>query len=293
MSSEENCRPEMSIVRRYFEAMAAYWQEIYGHYDVNAVIYQERSALVLSLLEELAMPVRSDVLEIGCGAGLISVALAQRGYVVKATDLVAPMLELTRQAAKKAQVTQFIETTQCDIHLLPFPNESFMLVMAIGVLPWLPSLNEPMLEMVRVLRPDGHLIVTTDNHWSFIRVLNPFVWARLLGIRIPDRLRFWKRHNQPVTSRCSVRDFDARLPGLGLGKIYGKTLGFGPFWLLNRLLPQAFGVKLHHGLQCLAETGVPLLRCAGAQYITLSKKLHEPMLSTIRESSTFTGFPRI
>jgi len=50
-------------------------------------------------------------------------------------------------------------------------------------------------------------------------------------------------------------------------------LGFGPFWLLNRLLPQAFGVKLHRALQGLADRGVPVLRSAGAQYITLSRKV--------------------
>jgi ubiquinone/menaquinone biosynthesis C-methylase UbiE len=213
------------------------------------------------------------VLEIGCGAGSITVALAQRGYAVKATDLVASMLEHTRQAAGKAGVGQFIETRQCDVHHLPFLNDSFMLVLAIGVLPWLPSLDEPMREMVRVLRPDGYLIVTTDNRWRLSYVLHPLAWARLVGIRIPDRLRFWKRHNEPLLTTCSVRTFDAALPRFALEKLFGRTFGFGPFWMLDRLLPQAFGVKLHHGLQYLAERGVPLLRSAGGQYITVSRKV--------------------
>jgi ubiquinone/menaquinone biosynthesis C-methylase UbiE len=273
MFAEGKSPSEMSIVHKYFEARTAYWHEIYGRHDVNSVIHQERRALVLSLAENLGMPPRSDVLEVGCGAGIISVALAQMGYAVQATDLVASMLEHTRQAAEKAGVEHLIETKQCDVHHLPFPNDSFDLVMAIGVLPWLPSLDEPMREMVRVLRPDGYLIVTTDNRWRLSYLLHPFAWARIVGIRIPDRLRFWKRHNVPLMTTWSVRAFDAQLPRFALEKLFGKTLGFGPFWMLDKLLPQAVEVKLHRGLQYLAGRGVPLLRSAGGQYITVSRKV--------------------
>ena len=130
-----------------------------------------------------------------------------------------------------------------------------------------------MREMVRVLRPHGYLIVTIDNRLRMSHVVHPFAWARLVGIRIPDCLRFWKRLEVPLTTSCSVSEFDARLPEFRLEKIRGTTLGFGPFWLLNRLLPQAFGVKLHRALQGLADRGVPVLRSAGAQYITLSRKV--------------------
>jgi ubiquinone/menaquinone biosynthesis C-methylase UbiE len=263
---------EVNGVRKYFESVALFWRDIYRRHDVNAVIHQERRAAVLSLVDNLPIPPRSEVLEIGCGAGLTAVALAERGHSVKATDLAPPMLALTRCLADESGVGPLVKTQRCDTHDLPFPNASFTLVLAIGVLPWLSSLDAPMREMVRVLRPGGFLIVTTDNRWRLIHVVHPFAWARLVGIRIPDGLRFWKRSEGPLTTSYPVREFDSRLASLGLEKVTGATLGFGPFWLLHRLLPQAFSVKLHHGLQRSADRGVPLLRSAGAQYITLSRK---------------------
>jgi len=264
---------EVKEVRKYFESATLYWRDIYGLHDVFAVIHQERRAAVLSLVDQLSIPPPADVLEIGCGAGFTAVSLAERGYSVTATDLATPMLALTRRLADESGAGKLVQTKQCDTHHLPFPDGSFTLVMAIGVLPWLRSLEAPMREMVRVLRPHGYLIVTIDNRLRMSHVVHPFAWARLVGIRIPDCLRFWKRLEVPLTTSCSVSEFDARLPEFRLEKIRGTTLGFGPFWLLNRLLPQAFGVKLHRALQGLADRGVPVLRSAGAQYITLSRKV--------------------
>jgi ubiquinone/menaquinone biosynthesis C-methylase UbiE len=269
----EGCSAESESVREFFESTAPYWEEVYGRHDVVSVIYQERRDIVLSVVDMLPTPARSDVLEIGCGAGSISIALARRGHAVKATDLAAPMLGRTRKLADEAGVGQFIETHQCDTRHLPFPDNSFNLVMAIGVLPWLSSLLEPMREMIRVLQPGGYLIVTVDNRYRMSYVLHPSAWARLVGIRLPGRPRFRKRYKIPPSTTCSVHKFDALLPALGLEKLWGATLGFGPFYLLNRVLPQASGVKLHHALQSLADRRVPLIRSAGAHYIALSRKV--------------------
>src|SRR2546429_4178898 len=56
----------------------------------------------LGLVDELALPSGSHILEIGCGAGLTTIALAQRGFTVQAVDTVDRMVALTRQAATEA-----------------------------------------------------------------------------------------------------------------------------------------------------------------------------------------------
>jgi SAM-dependent methyltransferase len=264
--------PAKPGIREYFESHASYWQEIYRGRDVQSVIYQERRAMVCSILDELPLTPGSEVLEIGCGAGLTAVDLALRGFSVKATDLVSDMLERTRRLAEEAGVGHLVETRQCDTYHLPYADKSFALVMAIGVLPWLTSLREPLREMIRVVKPGGYLIVTSDNRYRMTYILHPFAWARLAGIQIPDRFRFWKRPDGPSAAMYTVREFDARLTTLGVEKVFGATLGFGPFWSLDRVLPKPCGVMLHKGLQRLADAGVPLIRSAGAQYIALLRK---------------------
>ena len=54
-----------------------------------------------------------EVLEIGCGAGLTSVALAQRGHSVIATDVAPAMLALTRKLVAQAEVDDLVQTRSC------------------------------------------------------------------------------------------------------------------------------------------------------------------------------------
>ena len=259
-------------VREHFDSAAPYWREIYGRRDVEGIIYQERLAAILSLVAGLGIPLTDAILEVGCGAGSAAIALAQQGHAVTAIDVSEPMLEITRLHAGEAGVGRLVQVSEGDVHRMPFRDNSFSVVIAVGVLPWLPSIHEPLAEMLRVLRPGGHLIVTMDNRFRMIHVLHPFAWARLVGIKVPEALRFWDRSKAPRPATCSVRGFDAHLAAAGLEKVSGRTLGFGQFWMLNRILPEALEVKLHRALQALADKSVPLLRSAGIHYITLSRK---------------------
>ena len=258
----------------YFDSGASFWRDVYEAGDVFAVIHQERRAAVLSMVDRLSLAPRSAVLEVGCGAGATSVALAQRGFAVQATDVAPGMLALTRELVAQAGVDHLVETRQCDAYKLSFPDQSFALALAIGVLPWLPSLDEPMREMVRVVQPGGHLIVTIDNRLRLNNIIHPFAWTRVFGLNTPDWLAFWRmKRNHPVASMCFTRDFDARLPAYGLEKCDGITLGFGPFWGVAKVLPRWVGVKLHRILQTLADKDIPPFRSTGSQYITVLKRV--------------------
>jgi cyclopropane fatty-acyl-phospholipid synthase-like methyltransferase len=68
-----------SSVDKYFKAAAKQWDEIYELDTVYARIHQERRRIVLSMAENVALQVEARVLEVGCGAGLATVALAESG----------------------------------------------------------------------------------------------------------------------------------------------------------------------------------------------------------------------
>src|SRR5207244_3148041 len=88
----------------HFRYSANYWRDLYNANGLFEVIHQQRRAIVLGLVDELALPSGSHILEIGCGAGLTTIALAQRGFTVQAVDTVDRMVALTRQAATEAGV---------------------------------------------------------------------------------------------------------------------------------------------------------------------------------------------
>src|SRR5215211_2047402 len=89
----------------YFARKSPFWRDIYGGSDLRALIYQERFKRALDCIEQLGLPPGSRALEIGCGVGVLSIALAERGFAVTATDTVPEMCDLTRQNAAERGVT--------------------------------------------------------------------------------------------------------------------------------------------------------------------------------------------
>src|SRR2546421_6738338 len=84
-------------VNAYFQSQSWFWREIYADNCVRADIIRDRHAAVLRWIDDLALPPGSQVLEIGCGAGFMAVALAQRGFRVQDIDSEEPMVVLARQ----------------------------------------------------------------------------------------------------------------------------------------------------------------------------------------------------
>src|SRR5262245_40574203 len=74
------------LVNERFHDRALRWGEVYQCEDLFSVILQHRQARALSWIDALGLPAGSPVLEIGPGAGFMTVELARRGYSVQAAD---------------------------------------------------------------------------------------------------------------------------------------------------------------------------------------------------------------
>jgi ubiquinone/menaquinone biosynthesis C-methylase UbiE len=257
----------------YFRDESSYWEKIYERDGIKEAIHQERLRAALAMIDELALPPQSRVLDAGCGAGYATVALASRHFAVDALDPVEVMVRTTRGrvAASGAQVAVQIG----DVHALPFPDDTFALLVALGVLPWLPALDKPLKEMARVLRPGGHLIVTVDCLWQLRHVLDPLrtplvQWAKPWAHQILEACGRAPKVRSHVTSLRTMRQ---GLAAQGFEERRGLALGFGPFTFLGReILPRSLGLKLEHRLQSLANRSAPLLRSTGSQYLILARK---------------------
>jgi SAM-dependent methyltransferase len=265
-------------INAHFDASASYWKEVYEFEDVDATIYRERRSVVLGFVQKLALSTEWPILEIGCGAGFTSVALAQDGYTVEAVDSVDTMIKLTRDHAEEAGVGHLVITSVGDVHDLAFPDNTFSLALMIGVAPWLHSLDKAAHEVTRVLRPGGYFITTADNWWRIDNWLDPIFFPPLRSTRRKVRSALERsgllKPSGPSYERHWIREFDACLAAAGLEKVEGRTVGFGPFTFFDcKLLPNSYGVRMHRWLQGLANQGVPIIRSVGRNYVVLARKV--------------------
>ncbi|MEM3444725.1 MAG: class I SAM-dependent methyltransferase [Thermoplasmata archaeon] len=104
-----------------------------------------------------------DVLELGCGTGVITQEIAERcdGRVV-AIDINREFLEIAKRRVKAKNV-EFMEK---DAHALPFPSSSFDRVYFANFLMWVREPDKVFSEIVRVLRPSGYLGILSEPDYG-------------------------------------------------------------------------------------------------------------------------------
>jgi 2-polyprenyl-3-methyl-5-hydroxy-6-metoxy-1,4-benzoquinol methylase len=93
-----------------------------------------------------------SVLDAGCGEGVLSWFLAERGARVTAMDISRPNLENARRFLEKKGVLDRLTLVQGDAEALPFPEASFDWVISSHVLEHLPDFDKGLSEIRRVTR---------------------------------------------------------------------------------------------------------------------------------------------
>ena len=265
-----------SLLERHFEREAAFWRNVYREPTLCGELYRQRMTTVLHLVASLGLPAGGRAAEIGCGAGMATVALAKLGWRVEAVDIAPSMVAQTQNEVETERVGHLVEVRQGDVNRLNLPLRSFDLVLAVGVLEWMPRLDEPIARLAAILKPGGHLIVNIDNSRALHRWLDP----RLLPIAGPAKRlalfaarRFGWIDAEPRPVACSRARLRRALCSAGFVTVVERTVGFGPFsWLRRPLFSEARGMHLNRCFQALADRGVPLLRHAGSTVVVLARK---------------------
>jgi len=284
------------MVDARFREETPFWGAIYERDGISESIHQERLRLALAMVDRLRLARNARVLDVGCGAGIAAVSLARRALTVDAIDSVQAMTQATRKRAAAACVEARVAVQEGDVHALPFPDSAFALVVALGVLPWLPKIEPALREMSRILQPGGHLIASVDTHWQLRQLFDPFKNPLLLGpqslVGSFLRRRLVPRHGaRPQVIRAQVirlREFKRELAAQGLELLGSHAVGFGPFTFFNRqILPPSVGLRLNKRLQSMANRGMPALRSSGSQFLVLAKKPGTSAYKTGRDDSLF------
>jgi ubiquinone/menaquinone biosynthesis C-methylase UbiE len=104
------------------------------------------------------------VADLGCGSGVFTEHLRQRGYSAVGLDI-SPKLVAVGRAKFPG-----LELVEGDVEHLPFPDQSLDGVLLSGIVHHLPDPRRCAAEVFRVLRPDGRFVAFDPNR------MNPFMW---------------------------------------------------------------------------------------------------------------------
>eukprot|EP00747_Dinoflagellata_sp_TGD_P197286 gnl/TRDRNA2_/TRDRNA2_68483_c0_seq1.p1 gnl/TRDRNA2_/TRDRNA2_68483_c0~~gnl/TRDRNA2_/TRDRNA2_68483_c0_seq1.p1 ORF type:complete len:298 (+),score=40.28 gnl/TRDRNA2_/TRDRNA2_68483_c0_seq1:57-950(+) len=157
------------------------------------------------------------VLDAGSGGGLVSNALAQRGYNVTGIDQSIGAVGYARRTAAALQQESSARFEVGSIYELPFDSGSFDAVVCSDVLEHLGDLPKVLRELRRVLRPNGLLLVDTINRTLLAYLIAIFGAERVLGA-VPIHGHDWRLFIKPqeLASALQVAGFrvsEAGFPG--------------------------------------------------------------------------------
>jgi ubiquinone/menaquinone biosynthesis C-methylase UbiE len=286
---------QLSHVDRRFAATAQWWDKAYDGGEVLGTVLRGRSNLALGWTQRLGLPPRTKVLDVGCGAGQMTIALARNGLQVSAIDRVPLMIDLTRAKAEDHMVASLVSAHVGDAHRLDFESSSFQLAIALGLIDWVQSPHEAIVELARVIEPGGWLILSCAHSRALVYLLdplnNPYLKVPRASVKATLGILGFRRYRVPSQRPFMLkrRELDSLLESNGFEKIDGRTIGFGPFSIFGRhVMPNSLGSWVNERLQSLADKGTPVFRSAGMGYMVLARKkpgsgaLEEPLSASSR-----------
>ena len=188
------------------------------------------------------------VIEVGCGAGVDLARFARGGADVTGVDLASSAIDLARANFEQQGLRG--EFRVADGEQLPFPDGSFDLVYAHGVVQYTANPQRLVDECRRVLKPGGEAMFQVYNRISWLNALSKLMKVGLEHEDAPSILKFsigefrrllsGFREVTIVPERFPVR---SRLHGGWKGALYNSVF-VGAFNALPRSLVRRFGWHL-------------------------------------------------
>ena len=188
------------------------------------------------------------VLEVGCGAGVDLARFAKGGADVSGVDLAESAIDLARANFTQQGLHGYFEVA--DGERLPFPDNTFDLIYAHGVVQYTANPRQLVKECHRVLKPGGRAIFQVYNRVSWLNALSKLMKVGLEHDDAPVLLKFsigeFRRLLEGFREITIVPErfpVTSRLHGGWKGAVY-NGLFVGTFNALPRAVVRRFGWHL-------------------------------------------------
>ena len=149
------------------DAMRKIWDESASTFDSrpgHGIRSKEEKQAWQTLFNGSLPAGKCNLLDVGCGTGVMALLLAEMGHKVTGVDISEVMLQNAREKAALQNLS--VEFKYGDAEELPFEGGMFGAVISRHVLWALPDPEKAVAEWKRVLRPGGRIIVIDGNWWA-------------------------------------------------------------------------------------------------------------------------------
>ncbi|MDD4938558.1 MAG: radical SAM protein [Candidatus Omnitrophica bacterium] len=163
------------------------------------------------------------ILEAGCGLGVWVFLFEGMGFKTFGVDFSETGLRAASAYGKQYGISA--KLTRADIRRMPFPDNTFDVIVSYGVVEHFDDSINAVKEMLRVLKPGGTCLVTTPNPFNFHRLIGRFV----LNATKSARLGYVGKEDDYTPKGLAAMFKEAGFRSINCG-ILDEGLLFGMFW---------------------------------------------------------------
>lgn len=251
------------VVATSFSGSRDFWKHIYDpKQDEISKCYSSdmisRKAAVFNLIGKYTSKTPLDILDVGCGPGIFMKEAAKLGHRVIGVDS-AELMVLEAKSATKQLTGKMPMVFQGDIEHLPFKNNSFDIILCIGVLSYLSADMKSISELKRVVKKDGYVIIGLPNWLRLPILVDPYYYLnRLFTVLYEKAFRRRNIIRESVGLNGYRRYFAWRLQSLfnkfNLQILESVNVGFGPltFWK-KEFIPAKHSIRMSQILEKISH----------------------------------------
>lgn len=187
-----------------------FWDRIARKYAADKIADEAGYERTLARCLDYLKP-SDKALEFGCGTGTTALRLAPSAGSLIASDISGEMIAIAREkqaADGKVNAAGALTFVQSALETLPYPDESFDVVMGFSAVHLVPDLGDGLAQVHRLLKPGGLFISKTPC----LGDMNPLIVAALPVMRFlgkaPNVLVFTSRELQAAIAAAGFELVD-------------------------------------------------------------------------------------
>ena len=283
---------QKKIVRSFFNRTSERWDNLYSGESFINLHMSERKKIVLDLVEEYSNGNRLKILDLGCGSGILTKELVNRGHAVSGADIAEEMITLLNRSLSKDIARNYKGAVICDAGNISFAKSSFDVVLCIGLLQYQLRDDKILREIARVLSEDGICIVTFPNLLRLNYFFDPLFYFkyifRLTKKELSKIKKFFNKGPKIATLSGSFQDYypyDKKYYFSNIKKMISENqlymkkvvpFGYGPFTVLNKqLFPDSLSFSINMSINRFAsKSKLRLFNYIANRWVCVVKKDH-------------------
>lgn len=255
-------------VAEYFNSDYQYWYNLYKERPKDELVnylMRKRKLIIINYIDKIFNGNKNiSVLDVGCGTGIYLKELINRGFNTFGVDIARMMIEKGLQNLKDEEKVK-VKILIADAEELPFREESFDLIIAAGLLEYLPDNKKALSGFEKLLKKNGILIFTIPNLIKIQYFFDPYYYIVRIFAYLKHFLINTKKspqtsardfaHNTNFTNKRYLRkDIRILLKNTRFEELEVKALGYGPFTIFQRqFIPFRIGIKLSDFIENLSQ----------------------------------------